>query len=167
MEKATQPTTQKSSQQNCKNQPKKQPQHNNSNNKELYITKLNYIFYLIINDDFEKLMLDFSKIQWNGFKMWLTRLDLNVTSDFMNILSAKKQLEHKIIIITLLNIYKNSYVHYKDKIKREDLFHKIDKAQEYMGNVEVMSDEQIAEFMNYYCKCLQNKLDGSDNNAKG
>lgn len=142
--------------------------NNNINN--IYnnnLTKLNYIFYLIINDDFEKLMLNFSKNQWSGFKMWLTKLDLNVTNDFMNILSAKKQLEHKIIIITLLKIYKNSYVHYKDKITREDLFHKIDKAQEYMGNAEVMSDEQIAEFMNYYWKCLQNKLDGSDNNAKG
>lgn len=98
--------------------------------------------------------------------MWLKRLDLNVTQDFIDFLEIEKQLEYKVIITTLLKVYTNSYKVYGDKITRNDIFHKILKSKEYKGNLETMNDEEIKNFANYYLKCLENFVDGSDTNAK-
>lgn len=160
-EKATQSATQQTTQQSFENQPKNQPQHKKY--KEINITKLNNIFNLIIDNEYEKLNVE--KMKWNGFKLWLKNLDLDANKKFIDFLEVEKQLEYKIILPTLLKLYMGAKRVYINKLNREHIFYKLLRAKEYRGNLEAMDDEQIKEFANYYLKCLENFIDGSDDNA--
>lgn len=128
------------------------------------LTRLDYISNLIINNEYENLKIDEEK--WKGFKLWLKRLDLDASENFINILDLEKQLEYKIILLTLLKLYKGTKKVYINKLNREHIFHKLLKAKVYKGNLELMSDEQIKEFAYYYLKCLENFIDGSDDSEK-
>ncbi len=128
------------------------------------LTRLDYISNLIINNEYENLKIDEEK--WKGFKLWLKKLDLDASENFINILDLEKQLEYKIILLTLLKLYKGTKKVYINKLNREHIFHKLLKAKVYKGNLELMSDEQIKEFAYYYLKCLENFIDGSDDSEK-
>lgn len=136
--------------------------YNNINNNNM--TRLDYIFNLIINNEYEK--LNFEKVKWESFKLWLKRIDLNVTENFINFMEIEKQLEYKIIFLALLKLYKGTRRVYISKLNKEHIFHKLLKAKEYKGDLQAMNEEQIKEFANYYLKCLENFIDGSDNNEK-
>lgn len=128
--------------------------YNNTNNN---LTKLNNIFNLIINNNAEEIKMTENALQ--GLKMILKRLDLEVTSEFLNIIPEKLKVDYQIIYFAILALYNSSYVVYVNKLNRETIFNKLLKTKEYLGMTNEIDDAKLKEFLSYYIKCLQDDLE--------
>lgn len=128
--------------------------YNNTNNN---LTKLNNIFNLIINNNAEEIKMTENALQ--GLKMILKRLDLEVTSEFLNIIPEKLKVDYQIIYFAILALYNSSYVVYVNKLNRETIFNKLLKTKEYLSMTDEIDDAKLKEFLSYYIKCLQDDLE--------
>lgn len=127
--------------------------NNNINNKNNNITKLNYTFYLIINNNSEELKID--PIELQGLKILLKRLELDISADNINNIPEDRLQTYTIIYSALFILYTGAYKYYLNKLTREDLFSKLSKTKEYVGEIDTLDDEGVKIFMSYYVKCLQ------------
>lgn len=135
--------------------------------KESKLTKLNYIFNLIINNAHEKLKM--SKYELQNLKSILKRLDLEVI-DTENI-PKDSLLKFKVIYFSIYALYVNSYNVYLPKLNRDDLINKFLKTEKYRNKIADISSElereelrdsatnKLEEFVNYFIKCLQELLE--------
>ena len=128
--------------------------YNNTTNN---LTKLNNIFNLIINNNAEEIKMTENALQ--GLKMILKRLDLEVTSEFLNIIPEKLKVDYQIIYFAILALYNSSYVVYVNKLNREPIFNKLLKTKEYLNMTDEIDDAKLKEFLSYYIKCLQDDLE--------
>lgn len=135
--------------------------------KESILTKLNYIFNLIINKDHKK--LNMSIIDMKVLHGILERLDMEVNST--EHLPKDSLLKFKVIYFAIYALFINSYNVYLPKLKRDDLVNKLLKTEKYRNKIadisaELENEEQqsdainkLEEFVNYFIKCLQDLLE--------
>ncbi len=110
---------------------------NNNNINNIYnnnLTKLNYIFNLIIYNNACELKIEDSIL--TGFKNIMKKLDFEITEKSINLIPEKQKLEYEVIYITLLSLYSSSYMVYFNKLTREKVLNKLRKTEEYIRKIE-------------------------------
>lgn len=137
----------------------------NTQIKENYNTKLNYIFNLIIDNKNEP-GLKMTDAEFAGLKMLLKRLEVNVSRDTLALMPIERQIEYKVIYMALLGISINSYKIFLNYLTPKTLYHKLIKTKEHVGKLENLSDSELKCFVGYFIVCLQNFIKECDINAK-
>ena len=130
--------------------------NNNNNINNNNITKLNYTFYLIINNNSEELKID--PMTFQGLKVLIKRLELDIPADNINNIPEERIQEYSILYSALFILYTGAYKYYLNKLTREDLYSKLSKTKEYVGELNTLDDDGVKNFMGYFIKCLQELL---------
>ena len=116
------------------------------------ITKLNQTMSLILNNK--------SNGQIQEFHRMLQHIDLDVEKaedfEYMTEDTVKR---YEIVLACLYELFISPYRVYLNKLSKEKLMNKYYKTEQYIGTLEIYTDQKVGEFMSYFLKSLMNDFD--------